>query len=138
MKSKILYALTIILFVLLLPLFLGNSSYKRPNVYYQVYLDGDYIGTILSKDELTKYINTQTDTIRNNIKTYKNELNAIDTFNRLNKRYASTNHESAEYMIENSKELKISADDVENLKLYIKDTLYDLTSEDIANMNKYI
>ena len=138
MKSKIVYVITIILFILLLPLFLGNSSYKRPNVYYQVYLDGNYVGTILSKEELTKYINTQSDTIRENIRNYKNELAAINTFNKLNRRYGSTSYDAVTYMIENSKELNISADNLENLNLYLKNKLYNLTTEDIRQMEQYI
>ena len=138
MKSKILYVFTIILFVLLLPLFLGNSSYKRPNVYYQVYLDGDYVGTILSKDELTKYINMQTDTIRDNIKTYKNQLTAIDTFNKLDKKYGETSYETATYLIKNKSEFKLSQDDIDNLNLYISDKLYLLEDEDIEDMKQYI
>lgn len=138
MKNKIIYIFTIIVFLLLLPLFLGNSSYKRPNVYYQVYLDGNYVGTILSKDELTKYINTQTDTIRNNIKTYQNELNAINVFNRLNKNYGDTNYEAVTYLIQNKDELNISADNLEYLNLYLNDKLYNLRSNDINEMRQYI
>ena len=138
MKSKILYVITIILFILLLPLFLGNSSYKRPNVYYQVYLDGNYVGTILSKEELTKYINTQTDTIRDNIKIYKNQINAIDTFKKLNKNYGETNYEAASYLIKNKKELNISADDIDSLNMYLNDKLYLLENEDIEQMKQYI
>ena len=138
MKNKIIYVFTIIVFVLLLPLFLGNSSYKRPNVYYQVYLDGEYVGTILSKNELTEYINTQTDTIRENIKTYKNQLNAIDVFNKLNNDYSDTNYDSVKYLIKHSDELNISSENLESLNLYLDKKLYNLGLKDIEEMQQYI
>lgn len=139
MKNKVIYVLMIILFILLLPLFLGSSSYKRPNSYYQVYLDGNYIGTILSEDELKKYINSQTDTIRDNIKTYNLRLDAITTFNDLkNRSNSDDNYEIINDLLNKKEELELSAIEIENLQLYKNDKLYNLTNKDIINMQDYV
>ena len=137
MKSKIIYVFTIIVFVLLLPLFLGNSSYKRPHIYYQVYLDGNYIGTILSEDELNRYINSQTDTIRDNLKKYSTDIEAINSVSSISKNYI-TSYETADYLLENANELGITGEKLEKLKYYLDNELYNLDSEDIEEINKYI
>ena len=139
MKSKIIYVLTIIVFIMLLPLFLGNSSYKQPNIYYQVYLDGNYIGTILSESELKKYINSQTDTIRENIRIYNLDLDALDTFNNLNK-YSnkSTNQEKVNDLLDRKEELDLTTIQVENLQYYKSEKLYELSDKEIVNMHSYI
>ena len=139
MKNKIIYVFTIILFILLLPLFLGNSSYKRPNAYYQVYLEGNYIGTILSENELKKYINSQTDTIRENIRVYNLRIEAIDTFNSLKDKSTKVyNDEKIDDLLKQKNELKLSNVEIENLELYKKDKLYDLSDKDIVNMHAYV
>ena len=139
MKNKIIYIFTIILFILMLPLFLGNSSYKRPNAYYQVYLEGNYIGTILSESELKKYINSQTDTIRENIRIYNLRIDAIDTFNSLkDKSLKISNDEKLKDLLDRKKELNLSSVEVENLELYKTDKLYDLTDKDVVNMRAYV
>ena len=110
MKNKIIYVLTIILFLLLLPLFLGNSSYKRPNVYYQVYVDGNYIGTILSENELKKYINSQTDTIRENIRVYNLRMDAVNTFEELKgKSNKDSKKDIVNDLLNRKKELELSS-----------------------------
>lgn len=72
MKKIGLIFLTILIFGLLM--FLETVTTKKsrePKIYYNVYLDGDVIGTIKSKEELDKYIDKQNDT-------YKKEYN-VDT-----------------------------------------------------------
>ena len=139
MKSKILSVFAVIIFILLLPLFMGNSSYKKPNVYYQVYLDGNYIGTILSESELNKYVKTQTETIKENIRVYKLRLEAIETFNKFSKlAKGSDNLEKVIYLIDNAKSLKIDDLSLENLNTYYKYELYNLDSKDIINIKDYI
>ena len=139
MKNKIIYVFTIILFILLLPLFLGNSSYKRPNVYYQVYLEGNYIGTILSESELKKYINSQTDTIRENIRVYNLRIDAINTFNGLKgKSTRSDNSDIVNDLLNRKSELDLSTLEVENLQLYKDDKLYNLTDRDLLGMQEYV
>lgn len=139
MKSKILSVFAVIVFILLLPLFLGNSSYKKPNVYYQVYLDGNYIGTILSESELKKYVKAQTETIKENIRVYKLRLEAIDTFNKLSKLSKETDKlEKVKDLINNAKSLKIDDLSLENLNTYYKDELYNLEAKDVINIKDYI
>lgn len=139
MKNKIIYIFTIILFILLLPLFLGNSSYKRPNGYYQVYLDGNYIGTILSENELKKYINSQTDTIRENIRIYNLRNDAINTFNEFKANsIKSDNYDIVQDLLNRKDELNLSNIEIENLELYKNDKLYNLSNTDISNMREYV
>lgn len=139
MKNKIYYALTIILFILLLPLFLGNSSYKRPNTYYQVYLEGNYIGTILSETELKQYINSQTDTIRENIRVYNLKIDAIDTFNSLSKYSKETNNlKIVEDLLNRKNELDLSTIQIENLEYYKNEKVYELDDRDVVDMHNYV
>lgn len=139
MKNKIIYVLTIILFLLLLPLFLGNSSYKRPNVYYQVYVDGNYIGTILSENELKKYINSQTDTIRENIRVYNLRMDAVNTFEELKgKSNKDSKKDIVNDLLNRKKELELSSIQVENLELYKKDSLYELNNREVVEMHDYV
>lgn len=139
MKNKIIYVLTIIVFLLLLPLFLGNSSYKRPNVYYQVYLDGNYIGTILSENELKQYINSQTKTIKENINTYSLKLESIDTFNSLSKHSKEmSKREIVLDLIDKKRELDLDENQVEELEYYRDEKLYDLDDREIVNMHSYV
>ena len=139
MKNKIVYVLTIIVFVMLLPLFLGNSSYKRPNTYYQVYLEGKYIGTILSENELKKYINSQTDTIRENIRIYNLRIDAIDEFNSLSKNSnEDSNKDIVLDLLARKNELDLSSMQVENLEYYKDEKLYELSDKEIVNMHNYV
>lgn len=51
----------------------GYYQKEYPNEYYHVYLDGNYLGTILSKEELETYIDAQTDhfiNVEHVVKTY--------------------------------------------------------------------
>ena len=67
--KKVGYVFGVIL-VSFLIIFLGftNTKSKVPNSYYQVYLDGEQLGTIKSKRELETYIDSQADIIRDNVR----------------------------------------------------------------------
>lgn len=57
--------------ILSLSIFLLGFDYKKtdePNIYYQVFLDGELLGTVTSKKKLEKYINNQNEYIKNKYK----------------------------------------------------------------------
>ena len=139
MKNKIIYVFTVILFILFLPLFLGNTTYKQPKIYYQVYLDGNYIGTILSESELKKYINSQTDTIRENIRIYNLKLEAIETFEKLsNESNSESEYDKVIDLLSRKSELDLSNIQIENLEYYKSEKLYGLNKKDILDMREYV
>ena len=80
--KKVGYVIGVIL-VSFLIIFLGftNTKSKVPNSYYQVYLDGEQLGTIKSKRELETYIDSQADIIRDNVRDYEAKINAINDTN---------------------------------------------------------
>ena len=128
MKKVGVYVFVIFLsFVVFLLGFKQNIS-KQPNIYYQVYLDDELIGMIESKQELEDYINTQAESIRENIKQYKLILDAVDTFNKYNINYDSSlsNLEKANEIL-SSNEGKLSDLDKENLNYYKEKKLYNLS-----------
>lgn len=69
---KISYIISIILIALVL-CFIGITKYSTnvPNEVYNVYLDGDIIGTIKSKEDFEKYINDKEDSIKKKYKVDK-------------------------------------------------------------------
>lgn len=57
--------------ILSLSIFWLGFDYKKsdePNIYYQVFLDGEIIGTVSSKSKLEKYIDNQNEYIKNKYK----------------------------------------------------------------------
>ena len=46
----------------------SNKKTLKPNEYYKVYLDGEVLGTIKSKNEIDNYINSQGTSIKENVK----------------------------------------------------------------------
>ena len=134
------------LFIILVSalVFLLGFDYKssiEPHSYYQVYLDNELIGMIESKTELEKYINSQADDIKANIKEYTFELEAINVFNKYallaGKNYSS-NEEKAKYLIANQNSLKLSDGDIDSIKYYLNNKLYNIPDSDIVLMNEYI
>lgn len=61
--GKIIFYL--ILTILLFLICYDFQTKEHPNEYYNVYLDGEYLGSILSKNELEDYINKKTDHLIN-------------------------------------------------------------------------
>ena len=122
--------------------FLLGFDYKtgrQPNTYYQVYLDDEYIGIIESKKDLENYINSQANTIRDNVKDYTSKVDAIETFqNYVDNAIGNTIDEKINYLINNKDEFQLGDIDVENLKLYKEQKLYNLSNFDINEMKEYI
>lgn len=130
--------------VISLTVFLFGFNYqtnKQPNIYYNVYLEDEFIGVIDSKSELEKYINSQAETIRENVRNYTLKIDAIDTFLKYSSKAPQqiiNNVDKANYLIINKNSLNLSNTDVENLSFYINEALYNIVSTDIEEMRKYI
>ena len=77
--KKVGYVLCVLLLSVLI-IFLGftNKKSKNPNSYYQVYLDGEQLGTIKSKRALESYIDSQAKIIRKNVSEYEDKLEIIN------------------------------------------------------------
>lgn len=133
--DKILLVITIIL------IGIGVFSYaktRQPYVHYKVYLDSELMGTIASKKELEKYINSQAKTIRDNVKKYQKKIDAINTFNKFNNKPEMSKEESARYILDNAKTYKLTDIDSDNLKNYLFQKYYLITDEEKKEIEDYI
>ena len=142
--KKVGYVLCVLLLSVLI-IFLGftNKKSKNPNSYYQVYLDGEQLGTIKSKRALESYIDSQAKIIRKNVSEYENKLKIIndtteaidavndESFKALNKK------EQIDYLLNNKNILGISDSKYENITKYNDLKLWNLTDEDVKEMNDY-
>lgn len=141
MKKISAYFFVILLSIIVFILGFDYKSAHQPNVYYQVYLDEEFIGLVESKKELESYINDQSKTIKDNLKDYKLKLNAIDTFDK----YESiipieyeTIKDKVNYLILNKGIYNLLETDVENLNFYLDQKLYKLDRETINEMRLYV
>lgn len=134
----------LIIIILSITIFLLGFNYKSspiPNVLYRVYLNNELIGTIKSKNELDNYINSQAELIRDNIKKYSLRLSSIDTFEKYSKDSTLDKYNFAEkvnYILANKQNLNLTEKEIENLKLFKQEKLYDLTIEEINEMKEYV
>lgn len=141
MKKISKYFLIIILSFVVFLLGFNHKENKQPNILYKVYLDSELMGVIESKKELENYINNQASSIRDNIKKYNLKINAINTF----KNYSNINEiinysdsDKVNYLIANKKALNLSDADIENLKVYQDEQLYNITNSEFKEMEKYV
>ena len=142
--KKVGYCLCVLLLsVLIIFLGLTNKKSKKPNSYYQVYLDGEQLGTIKSKRSLESYIDSQADSIRENVRDYEKKIAAIDTTEEVisdinNEEFNSmSKQDKVNYIINNRSSLGISDSKYESVKTYNDLKLWNLTNSDIKDMKKY-
>lgn len=123
--------------------FLLGFSHKisrQPYTLYNVYLDGELLGVIESKSELENYINSQANTIRENVLKYEIELAAIDTYT---KYYAlfdiSTFNEKEvlDFLKTYKTEYNITDIDIDNVETYYDKKLYNYTESEINDIREY-
>ena len=114
---------------------------KQPNTLYRVYLDKELIGTIESREELEDYINNQAKVIRENLKKYNLKINAIEKF----KKYSNTgeiyfykNSEKVNYLLSNKDILNINESDIDDLKFYQQEKLYNISDLELEEMKNYV
>lgn len=135
------YFLIILLSVIVFLLGFGYKENKQPKALYRVYLDNELLGVIESKKELEEYINNQASIIRNNLRKYKLRIDAIDTFikyNLVNTEQYDNNLDKVNYLITNQDSLKISESDIENLKFYREEKLYNINELELKEMKDYV
>ena len=135
------YFLIILLSVIVFLLGFGYKENKQPKALFRVYLDNELLGVIESKKELEEYINNQASIIRNNLRKYKLRIDAIDTFvkyNSINTEQYNNNLDKVNYLITNQDSLKISESDIENLKFYREEKLYNINELEIKEMKDYV
>lgn len=126
--------------------FLGFSyeTSQQPYTFYQVYLDGELLGIIDSKEELEKYIDEQGTIIKENVQDYQKKIDIIDITEEVltsisNDEYNSLNKvDRIKYIISNQEQFNISDIKIENLKKYLSEELYNLSNDEIAEMREYI
>lgn len=136
----------IILLVCSAVFFLGftNDNQRQPNTLYQVYLNGELLGVIESKEELEEYINNQGTIIKNNVEEYQKKIEIINTVNEVlisiedEQLDGKSDIDKIKYLISNQSQYNISDIKVEYLNKYIDENLNLLTIEEINEMNEYI
>lgn len=141
MKKIGLYFLIFLLSIVVFLFGFNHEVSVQPSTYYQVYLDSELIGLIESKEELEDYINSQADTIRDNIRDYSNKIDSIDLYNELSNKhnlYEYSTNDRVRYLINNKKLYNLTDLDVENLNKYLNDKLYNYSENEIKNMKNYI
>lgn len=114
---------------------------RQPYTYYKVYLDDELMGMIESKEELEEYINSQATIIKDNVKDYSLKLESIDTFKKFDSNILlenSSSEEKVKYLLDNEETLNLTDIDVENLKFYKEEKLYNYSNSDIDEMRDYI
>ena len=141
MKKIGTYFLILLLSVIVFLLGFDYNIDRKPHTYYQVYLDDELIGLIESKQELNDYINSQANTIRNNVKEYKLKLEAIDTLKKYESNVNIENYSSKEkvnYLITNKETYNLTDLDIDNLNFYKDEKLDTYTNREIQEMRDYV
>ena len=89
--KKIGYIFIAILVVILIIFGFRINKAAQPNTYYQVYLDGNVIGTIKSKEKLERYINDQGKLIKDQVLKYQSTIKNIDEIDAILSNYYKEN-----------------------------------------------
>lgn len=144
MKKIGMYFVTLLIFVAIFVLGFSYETPKQPFMMYQVYLDGELIGTIDSKKELEDYINSQGSTIKKNVQEYQTKIEIINTVNELLSSISNEEYDildkigKVNYLINHQEELNISNIKIDNLKKYLEKELNLIDEKEINEMNEYI
>ncbi len=141
MKKIGVYFLIILLSVIVFLFGFDYQTNKEPYTYYKVYLDSELLGTIKSKEELDNYINNQANIIRENVRNYKMKVDAIETYDKYAKKEELENYteqEKIDYLLGNRDLYNLTDLDVDNLKFYKDQKLYDYDNYQIYEMKDYI
>ena len=144
MKKIGIYFIALLVCVAVFVLGFSYDTPTQPYSFYQVYLDGELIGTIESKKELEDYINNQGTTIKENVQEYQKQIEVLDTVNELlpsisNEEYDNLGkNEKVKYIIDHQDELNISNIKIDNLKKYIEEKLNEISETELNEMKEYI
>ncbi len=143
MKKVGLYFCVVLVSAFILLLGFSNRKSKNPNSYYQVYLDGEQLGTIKSKRELETYIDSQADIIRDNVRDYETKIEAINDTKEVidsisdESFKAMNNKDKISYLINNKSKLNISDTKYDSIKIYNENKLWSMSDSDITEMKNY-
>lgn len=144
MKKVGLYFIVAIVSVAIFLLGFSYETPTQPYTFYQVYLNGELLGTIDSKKELEEYINNQGSIIRENVQDYQKKLEVIDTVDELlisvsNDEYNGlSKKDKVSYLLNHKEELKISDIKTDNLNKYLKEEYDTYTDDEIKEMRDYV
>ena len=143
MKKVGLYFCVVLVSIFILFLGFTNRKSKNPNSYYQVYLDGEQLGTIKSKRELENYIDSQADIIRDNVRDYETKIEAIDDTKEVIDSISDesfkvmNNKDKISYLLNNKSKLNISDTKYDSIKIYSENKLWSMSDSDITEMKNY-
>lgn len=141
MKKISKYFFIVLLSIIVFLLGFDYKDNRQPNALYKVYLDEELIGTIDSREELDNYINNQANVIRDNLKDYQLKIEAIETFSKYSNVGEINNYQKSDkvgYLIANKDVININESDIENLKFYQNEKLYDIDETELKEMRKYV
>jgi len=142
MKKIGIYFIAFLICIVTFLLGFSNEAPIQPYTLYQVYLDGELLGTIDSKTELEDYINNQGSMIKENVQEYQKKIEIIDITEETlasNEDNNSINKvDKIKYLIDNQESLNISNIKIDNLKKYLSEELYNLSNQEIEEMRDYI
>ena len=142
MKKILNFLIVVLLTCVIFLLGFKHEVSKMPNVLYKVYLKNEEIGIIESKKELEKYINSQAEDIRLNLKKYTSRIESINTYNKYSNIAELNNfndlNDKVNYLLTNYKKYKITDEEKTLLRIYKDNKLNKLTNEDIVEIKKYL
>lgn len=144
MKKIGLYFVAILICLAVFLLGFSHEAPTQPYILYQVYLNGELLGTIESKTELEEYINNQGSIIKENVLEYQKKIELIDAVNDVLQNFnneqldSMTKVDKINYLVEHQKELNISNIKIDQLNTYIEQKLFNLTEQEIEEMREYI
>lgn len=141
MKNIGKYFLIVLLSVIIFLFGFSHKDKKDPNTLYRVYLDNELIGTIDSREDLEEYINNQANVIRDNLKKYNLKIEAIETFLNYSNVGEIQNYEGPDkvnYLLTNKDSLKIRESDIEDLRFYKEEKLYNISELELDEMKSYV
>lgn len=114
-----------------------TSPNAQPNVYYEVYLEGELLGMIESDTELNKYIQKQGERIKKNVRDYQSKLELINTFSKL-KGSQDKNGSNKDLAMSFVGNRELPSIDREAIKEYLDEQLYNLSDLEISQMREYV
>lgn len=114
-----------------------TSPNAQPNVYYEVYLEGELLGMIESDTELNKYIQKQGERIKENVRDYQSKLELINTFSKL-KDSQDKNGSNKDLAMSFVGNRELPSIDREAIKEYLDEQLYNLSDLEISQMREYV
>lgn len=114
-----------------------TSPNAQPNVYYEVYLEGELLGMIESDTELNKYIQKQGERIKENVRDYQSKLELINTFSKL-KDSQDKNGSNKDLAMSFVGNRELPSIDREAIKEYLDKQLYNLSDLEISQMREYV